>query len=59
MRILRADLRGWAEHLEPFDELRKVGKTAGQPVDLVDHHLLGETSIDVGEQALQLASASP
>ena len=42
-----------AGRLEPFDELRKVGEGTGQPVDLVDHDLLDETGIDVGEQALQ------
>ena len=42
-----------AGRLEPFDELRKVGKATGQPVDLVDHNLVDETGIDVVEQALQ------
>ena len=42
-----------AGRLEPFDELRKIGEATGQPVDLVDHNLLDETGVDVGEQALQ------
>ena len=42
-----------AGRLEPFDELCKVGEGTGQSVDLVDHNLLDETGIDVGEQALQ------
>ena len=41
-----------AGRLEPLDELCKVGEGTGQPVDLVDHDLLDETGIDVGEQAL-------
>ena len=32
--------------------LCKVGEGTGQPVDLVDHDLLDETCVDVGEQAL-------
>ncbi len=41
-----------AGRLEPLDELCKIGEGTGQPVDLVDHDLLDETGIDVGEQAL-------
>ena len=42
-----------AGRLEPLDELCKVGEGTGQPVDLVDHNLVDETCVDVGEQALQ------
>ena len=51
-----------AGRLEPLDELCKVGEGTGQPVDLVDHDLVDETGVDVGEQALQaraLASSGP
>ena len=43
-----------AGRLEPLDELCKVGEGTGQPVDLVDHNLVDETCVDVGEQALQV-----
>ena len=42
-----------AGRLEPLDELCKVGEGTGQSVDLVDHNLLDETDVDVGEQALR------
>ena len=39
--------------VEQLDQLGKVGKRAGEPVDLVDHHDVDLAGPDIGQQGLQ------
>ncbi len=39
--------------VEHLDDLREVGQSTGQPVDLVDHHRIDPMSLDVGQEPLQ------
>jgi hypothetical protein len=39
--------------VEHFDHLGKVGKRAGQPVDLIYHHHIDQALADICQYALQ------
>jgi hypothetical protein len=43
---------GAPRRVQALDQPDEVGKGAGQAVDLVNHHHVDPTRIDVGQQAL-------
>ena len=53
VELLRDRNKGRTSRIEDLDDLDKIGKRAGQPVDLVDDDGIDPTRRDVGEQPLQ------
>src|SRR4029077_19347977 len=53
VELLRHRNEGRAPGVEDLDNLGKIGKRAGQPVDLVDDHDIDPPRRKVGEQLLQ------
>ena len=50
---LRDGYEGHVVLLEQGDQLREVHQTAGEPIDLVDHHDVHPVRLDVGQEGLE------
>src|SRR5215472_49727 len=53
VELLRHRDKGGAASIEDLDDLSKIGKRAGQPVDLIDDHGIEPPRRDVAEEPLQ------
>src|SRR5215472_7986187 len=56
VELLRYRNKRGASRIEDLDVLGKIGKRAGQPVDLIDNHGIDPPRGDVGEEPLQRRS---